>query len=187
MRWCGWIAAAALVLAAPAWAESYTIEPDAESQTGFSVGFTFGTVRGAFEEFDGKAELEQGRLVSVTGSAQAASINTNNNRRDGHLRSDHFFHVSKYPGIAFRSTAVQPGADGEIEVRGDLTMRGVTREALLKGTLQPAERERFAFRATGKVNRQDWGIVWNRHLDGMDLLIRDEVTIALEGELVRGE
>jgi polyisoprenoid-binding protein YceI len=175
---------AALLWPVTGWAESYTIDT-AKSRVGFSVGFTFGTARGVFEQFQGQAELDQGRLVSVTGTARAESLNTNNTRRDKHLRSDHFFWVSKFPEIAFHTTAVQAGGDGAYEVKGDLTMRGITHEVLLSGTLEPSAEGRYAFRAAGKVNRKDWGIVWNQHADGFDLFIKDEVGIALEGELTK--
>jgi polyisoprenoid-binding protein YceI len=184
MKWRGWIVLVALLWPAAGWAESYTINP-AKSRVGFSVGFTFGTVRGAFEQFQGQADLDHGHLHSVTGAARAESINTNNSRRDGHLRSDHFFAASKYPEIAFRSTSVEPAADGAYQVKGDLTIRGVTHAVLLTGNLEPADTGRFVFRAAGKINRKDWGIVWNQHVDGMDLFIHDEVAIALEGELAK--
>jgi len=179
-----WLLLAALLWPVTGWAESYTIDT-AKSRVGFTVGFTFGIARGAFEQFQGNAELEKGRLVSVTGSARAESLNTHNTRRDVHLRSEHFFHVARFPGLAFRSTSVHAGADGGYEVKGDLTMRGVTHEVLLTGTLEPAAEGHHAFRATGKVNRKDWGIVWNQHVDGMDLFIQDEVGITWEGELVK--
>lgn len=184
MRWCGWIVLAALVWPGTLWAESYTIDP-AKSRVGFSVGFTFGTVRGAFEQLQGQAELDHGHLHSVTGTARAESINTNNSRRDVHLRSSHFFHASKYPEIEFRSTSVEPAADGTYLVKGGLTMRGVTHEVSLTGTLQPADMDRYAFKAAGKVDRKDWGIVWNQHADGMDLFIQDEVSITLQGDLAK--
>jgi polyisoprenoid-binding protein YceI len=176
---------AALVVPVLSQAESYNIDP-AKSHVGFRVGFSLGTVRGQFERFEGRAEIDGGQLVSAAGTVRAESLNTVNSRRDNHLRSSHFFHVSQYPEIAFRTTSVEPGGDGAYTVKGDLTMRGVTREVTLSGTLEPAEEAgRFAFKAQGQVNRKDWGIIWNQHTDGWDLFIKDEVNIALEGELTK--
>jgi polyisoprenoid-binding protein YceI len=182
----GLVLASVLVLARAAGAQDYVVDP-AVSKVGFSVGFLFGTVHGRFEAFEGRATLHGGQLASVRAVVRSASINTNNGRRDRHLRSDHFFDADKFPAIEFRSTMVEQASEARLRLKGLLTIRGVTREVALEGELRPkGDGTRYAFRAEATVNRQDWGISWNQHADGMDLLIRDQVHLVLEGELTGG-
>jgi polyisoprenoid-binding protein YceI len=180
-RISGLVLATLLSLVQTVRAQDYVVDP-AVSKVGFSVQFMFGTVYGRFEAFEGRAAVSGGQLVSVQATVQTVSISTNNGRRDGHLRSDHFFNAEKFPTIEFRSVAVEKVSEAGLRVRGRLTMRGVTRDVVLEGELQP-KGGRYAFHAEARVNRHDWGISWNQHADGMDLLIRDQVQLVLHGEL----
>ena len=121
--------------------------------------------------------------------AVTASITTHNERRDTHLRSPDFFDAATYPEISFKSTSVK--VDGEtITLVGDLTMRGVTRSVTLTGSyngIQPAEkgRDRVGFDVTTRINRLDYGVKYNRTVEGGGMLLGDEVTIQVTVAAVR--
>ena len=121
----------------------------------------------------------------------AASINTRHAKRDDHLRGADFFDITRYPTITFVSKQVTKNGPDRLRVTGDLTMRGVTREVLLDvqgpapEVKDTAGRFRRGFSATGKVNRKDFGITWNRVLDTGGVAIGDEVDIIVEVELIR--
>ncbi len=169
----------------------YRIDP-AHSQINFIVPYLmFFKVRGHFNDFSGDIQVDvPGRtLTSATASISVASIDTREEDRDKHLRSADFFHVEEHPTIDFVTRQVQ-GSGSNIEVVGDLTIRGVTREITLKGsfvgvTTDPWGNERVGFAATGAVDRRDFGVVWNRAVEGGGVLVGDQVTIELEISAVR--
>jgi polyisoprenoid-binding protein YceI len=121
----------------------------------------------------------------------ASTINTREAKRDAHLRSEDFFDVAKFPSMKFVSKRVEPAGAGKLKVIGDLTMRGVTREVVLdvEGPTQEVRDARGNIKmgaaATTKINRKDFGLVWNRALDGGGVVVGDEVTINLDVELNR--
>lgn len=169
----------------------YRIDP-AHSQINFIVPYLmFFKVRGHFNDFSGDVQVDvPGRtLTSATASISVASIDTREEDRDKHLRSADFFHVEEHPTIDFVTRQVQDSGSN-IEVVGDLTIRGVTREITLKGsfvgvTTDPWGNERVGFAATGAVDRRDFGVVWNRAVEGGGVLVGDQVTIELEISAVR--
>ena len=150
-------------------------------------------VKGAFPDVAGTVEIDETDLtkskVSVTISA--ASIDTNNAKRDEHLRSADFLDSASYPVITFVSKKIVV-ADGQLrQVIGDLTIRGTTREVTLSvDELTPAIKDpwgntRRGATASAEINRKDFGLTWNKALETGGVVVGDEVRIALGIELIR--
>jgi polyisoprenoid-binding protein YceI len=158
---------------------------------GFKVRHFFSNVPGQFNTFEGKISFdpEQPEAGSVEVLIQASSVDTNNEKRDGHLQSQDFFWVEKHPELTFKSTKVEAKDDGSLHVTGMLGMRGVENEVVLEGEFLGAGPDgwggtRAGFTASTKVNRKDWGIEWNKALDQGGAVLGDEVTIQLDIEAV---
>jgi polyisoprenoid-binding protein YceI len=153
------------------------------------------TVTGSFGEFSGTFSVDPKKIEATKGSAviKVASVNTNNDRRDGHLKGDDFFNAGQFPEIKFVSKAVRNVnmADSTADLVGDLTIRDVTKEIVLKvkgtGILakDPWGMERAAFRATGVINRFDFNLKWNNLIEGGGLVVAPEVEIVLAFQGVR--
>ena len=182
----------ALVLAlagnAQAAPQSWTIDPN-HSQVGFSVRHFFSKVPGNFTKFSGTIVYDAAKPTasSVKAEIDAASIDTRNEKRDGHLRSEDFFFVEKYPTLRFESTKVTQAADGKLSIEGNLTMRGVTKPVTLDASFLGAGpsmngEQRSGFEATAKLNRKDFGIVWNKTLDQGGTMLGDDVDIRISVE-----
>jgi polyisoprenoid-binding protein YceI len=175
---------ASAVQAAPT---TYTID-NSHSNVGFSVRHIFSKVPGSFSKFSGAIVYDPAKPAesSVKAEIDASTINTRQEKRDGHLKTEDFFFVEKYPTITFESTKVTPAGEGKLQVEGNLTMRGVTKPVVLDVTVLGAaqnEKEAVAgFEAVTKVNRKDFGINWNRALDQGGMLLGDEVEIRLDVE-----
>jgi polyisoprenoid-binding protein YceI len=185
-------AASAFLVHPAAAADVWQID-GAHSSAQFSVThLMISTVKGEFGTLSGTIEFDGKDVGSVKADAtiDAATINTHNEKRDGHLKSPDFFDVAKFPTITFKSKKVVPGASGTFKLVGDLTMHGVTKEVTLDGT-GPSKvikgmggESRVAASATTKVNRQDFGVKWNHDLDGGGVVVSDEVAITIEIEAV---
>jgi polyisoprenoid-binding protein YceI len=127
--------------------------------------------------------------VEVT--IEAASIETRNEQRDGHLKSADFFHVEKFPTLHFKSTGISVVGEGELSLEGDLTIRGVTRTVRfeVEGPTPPAKdpwgNTRIGISASTKINRKDFGLTWNAALETGGILVGDEVTITLDAQFVK--
>ena len=164
----------------------YKVDAD-HSGVGFSIRHFVSRVSGRFRDFDGviRYDRENPAASSVEFKVRAASIDTTNNDRDEHLRSKDFFEVAKYPSITFSSTRVVPKDANTLEVTGNLTMHGVTREITfpveLLGTLKTPGGEKAGFEASFTVNRKEFGIDWNNILDSGPVL-GDEVRISIDVE-----
>lgn len=183
--------AMALLLVTPAaFAASYQIDP-VHTQIHFTVPhMVVFKVRGNFNEFSGNIEADAASktLSGATATIQVASIDTRNQKRDDHLRSADFFEAAKYPEISFVSKTVT-GSGSNITVTGDLTIKGITKEIVLQGgflgaTTDPWGKQRAGFEATGKLNRRDFGLLWNKTLDTGGMVVGDEIEIGLEIEAV---
>jgi polyisoprenoid-binding protein YceI len=150
-------------------------------------------VRGEFGHISGTVIIDDVDVArsSVDVTIDASTINTHDAKRDEHLRSPDFFDVATYPTITFKSKRVQAGKGGDLFVTGDLGIRGVTREVTLD--VEPLSPEindpwgnvKRGASARARVNRKDFGLLWNAALDGGGVVIGDEVTITLEVELGR--
>jgi len=200
MRFVRLVLASLLSLAATgfaAYAEpvTYKIDPG-HSQVGFSIRHFFSKVPGRFNEFEGAILHDDKNPAnsSVEVTIKTGSIYTNNDRRDGHLKSADFFAADSFPAMTFKSTKVTPGTDGKMKVDGNLTIRGVTRPVTLDATFLGAGAisiggqamgQRAGWEATTRVNRKDFNILWNKTLDHGGTMLGDEVAIALGIEAVK--
>ena len=148
-------------------------------------------VRGHFAKFGGTLEIgDDLASAKAYGVVEAASVDTNDEARDAHLRSPDFFDVEHYREIAFESRGITPTGDDSFEITGDLTMRGITRELRLQaeitGTEQdPYGNERVGLEATGELNRGDYGITFNQALGSGNALVSDKVKLQLDISAVR--
>lgn len=147
-------------------------------------------VRGVFQVFDGALEVAEGGVVGARGTVDAASLDTRVATRDAHLRSPDFLDVERHPRIVFESTAVELGAGGALTMKGELTIRGVTREVVLEGELHGPGRddegaERIGLALEGRIDRRDFGLTWNAAVEGGGLLVGHRVDLALEFSAVR--
>lgn len=165
----------------------------AHSDISFAVRhLMISTARGRFSDFNGTIDLneQQPTLSSVTVQIAAASIDTRDERRDGHLRSPDFLDTDQYPHITFTSTRVEQTDDAHGKIYGDLTIRGITREAVLNVEYAGQARSPWGttsagFSATAAINRRDWGLEWNQPLDTGGLLIGEEIKITIELEVLQ--
>ena len=183
--------AIALLLTVPsAFAASYQIDP-VHTQIHFTVPhLVVFKVRGNFNDFVGTVEADaaSNSLTGAKATIQVASIATRNQKRDDHLRSADFFDAGKYPEMAFVSKKVE-GSGGNITVTGDLTIKGTTKEVVLKGgflgaTTDPWGNQRAGFEATGMINRKEFGLMWNKALEAGGMVVGDEIEIGLEIEAI---
>jgi polyisoprenoid-binding protein YceI len=166
----------------------------AHSEANFQVRHLLTKVRGRFSDFEGAVAFDEAHpeRSSVTFTIQAASIDTNEPARDTHLRSDDFFAVDQHPTLTFRSTSVAKTRDGEFDVTGELTIRGVTRVitlpvAYLGKAKDPWGNERVAFEAEYTINRKDYGLNWNAVLETGGFLVGDDVKVSLSIQAVPQE
>ncbi|MDX2248464.1 MAG: YceI family protein [Bacteroidia bacterium] len=148
-------------------------------------------VEGAFTDFTASAVTkgEGFENAEISFTAKTASIDTDNEQRDGHLKSADFFDAATYPEVTFKSKSFKKAADGKFTLTGDLTLHGVTKEVVLnvvhKGTVKdPWGNERTGFKLTGAINRFDYGLKWNMALEAGGLVVGEEVQINCNIELV---
>jgi polyisoprenoid-binding protein YceI len=174
--------------AAPA-ADSWKIDPN-HSTLAFKIRHLVSTVSGTFLEWGGTLHADPENLGggSVDVMIQTASITTRHDRRDTDLRSTNFFDAANNPTISFKSTRVE--VHGKVlRITGDLTMHGVTKPVTLEGEYAGAigagAQQRIGFSASGKLNRLDWGITWNRAVEGGGMLLGDEVTLDIAISAIR--
>jgi polyisoprenoid-binding protein YceI len=168
----------------------WNIDPT-HTEVGFSVRHLgISNVRGRFQKFEGTVETDgAGAPTAIAVTIDASSIDTNVADRDHHLRSPDFLDVASHPTITFQSRRIAQRGEREFEVSGDLTVHGVTRAVSFQvegeGSLtDPWGNRRIAATAKGKLNRKDFGLVWNQLLETGGLLVGDDVKFALEVELV---
>jgi polyisoprenoid-binding protein YceI len=160
----------------------------AHSRIGFVARHAMVTkVRGAFNEFEGTAVLDgtDPAKSSATVTIKVASIDTRNEQRDGHLRTNDFLEVEQYPEITFVSTAVEHEGGNDFQVTGDLTIKGVTKSITFPLEFQgavkdPFGNDRIGFEGSVVINRKDWGITWNAALETGGVLVSEKVTLEFE-------
>ncbi|NDC38436.1 MAG: polyisoprenoid-binding protein [Proteobacteria bacterium] len=170
-------------------AESYTID-SAHTTVGFKIKhMAISTVTGQFADFGGTFSYNPKDVKSskVAATIKAPSISTQHQKRDDHLRGSDFFDVLKFPEISFVSKEILDPSAESFKVRGDLTIRGVTKPVTLDVTFggaakDPWGNEKIAFSATTKINRRDFGLTWSKLLETGALVVGDEVAINLEVE-----
>ena len=187
-------ATAFLSLLAPQAAQASGWEIDAShSVAAFSVRHLMITnVRGELGKVAGTINLDDKDITKSTVEAtiEVAAINTRDAKRDEHLRSPDFFDVAKFPTMTFKSTKVEKAGAG-LKVTGTLTMRGVSKEVVLSvegpapAVKAPWGNTKSGFTATTKLNRKDFGVQWNKSIDGGGVVVGDEVSVTIELEVVK--
>ncbi|MDX6301433.1 MAG: hypothetical protein QOF53_2647 [Nocardioidaceae bacterium] len=149
-------------------------------------------VRGAFNEFDGTAVVDGTSLSasSVSLTIKAASIDTRNDQRDGHLRSNDFLAMDEYPEITFVSTGVTLAGATSLELTGDLTIKGVTNPVTVPFEFEglatdPFGNLRAGFEGAVTINRKDYGITWNAALETGGVLVSDKIVLEFEVSAIK--
>jgi polyisoprenoid-binding protein YceI len=156
-------------------------------------------------ETEGKFKIYEGKVSSLKSDADftgasilfnvdAASINTDDEKRDGHLKSADFFDVAQFPKISFKSTSMKPGkVKGTYTLVGDLTMHGVTKSISLtaigasKIVKDPYGMERYAFKVMGSINRKDFGLAWNAILEAGGVAVSETVRLDFNVEITKAK
>ena len=165
---------------------TYTLDTS-HTEIGFAARHAMVTkVRGAFTDFDGTAVTGpnlEGARINV--NIQAASVDTGNGDRDGHLRSGDFFDVENYPLITFTSTEITNPEEETLRVAGDLTIKDVTRPVVIDFEFDgvatdPFGNERVGLSGKVVVNRKDFGLEWNAALETGGVLVSENVTLTFE-------
>jgi polyisoprenoid-binding protein YceI len=173
-------------------ASTWQIDP-VHSSAQFAVRHLMvSTVRGTLGPVTGTMNLDETDPTksSVEASVDANGIDTREAKRDAHLKSPDFFDVAKYPTITFKSKKVTKVNDTKFQVSGDLTMHGVTREVVLdvegapKPFKDPMGNLKLGGSATTKLNRKDFGIQWNKAMDGGGVVVGDNVDVTIDIELI---
>jgi len=188
------ILVAALAVASPAVAaETYEVDASHANVT-FQVRHFMSQVSGRFNTFDGTISIDRAEpeASSVQFTIRAESIDTSNDKRDGHLRSPDFFDVASHPTITFRSTSVRKVDEDSYEVTGDFTMRGVTKSITLPvevlGEMKdPWGNPRIGFEISTTIDRKDYGVSWNQTLDQGGLVLGDDVKVSVNLEAVQAQ
>lgn len=171
----------------------WDIDPD-HSLIEFRVAhMVISKTSGRFLDYRGFVEMDANAktINAIQASINADSINTNHEKRDGHLRNTDFLDVKQFPTITYTMKTVQK--EGEAyKVVGNLTLRGVTKEVTLTGTLNGVTKDpwgntRAGFTADGKLNRKDFGMVWNKTLDTGGLVVGDDVHIHVDIECIKAK
>ena len=171
--------------------ELYAIDKT-HSEAAFQVRHLITKVRGRFRDFDGmvRVDREHPERSTVEFSIDAASVDTDVADRDTHLKSPDFFDIARHPRITFVSSRIEPRGGDRYDVTGTLTLRGVARELTLPVTFLGAARdpwgnERAGFEFETKLDRKDYGMVFNTALDNGGLLLGDEVRITVNIQAIR--
>src|SRR5260370_3447796 len=148
-------------------------------------------VRGSFARWSGTIQVPDGDFskATVAVTIDASSIDTGVADRDGHLKSPDFFDVAQYPELRFVGKRVQPRSEGEIDVVGELTLKGITREVVLHveqhgQAKDPWGNVRAAFTAKTSIDRKDFGLTWNQVLETGGVMVGDRVEIEADIEPV---
>ena len=163
------------------------------SELGFKIKhLMISNVSGSFKNFNAEV-ISEGidfSTAQINLSAEMASISTNNEQRDDHLRNSDFFEVEKYPKLTFKSTRVEKVDSDTYTLHGELTMKGITKPVRLSveynGVAKdPWGNEKAGFVVTGKINRSDWGVNFNGVLETAGVMLSEEVKINSEIQLVK--
>jgi polyisoprenoid-binding protein YceI len=171
----------------------WQIDP-AHAAAHFSVRhLMISNVRGEFSKLSGAVVLDPADLTrsTVGVSLETASINTREPQRDEHLRSADFLDVANHPTITFRSKRIASGGPENYKLTGDLTIRGVTQEVTFDvegptpAVKDPWGNVRTGITAAAKINRKDFGLVWNALVEGGGVMVGDQVSITIEAELIQ--
>lgn len=170
----------------------YNVDPS-HTRIGFVARHAMVTkVRGAFKEFEGRGyfDVDDPTQSKLQLDIKAASIDTGNADRDGHLRGNDFFDMETYPEITFASTSVQKVDESNYKVTGDLTIKGQTHPVTipfeLSGPVQdPWGNQRIGLEGRTEINRKDWGVNFNVALEAGGLLVSDKITLEFDVSAIK--
>jgi len=171
---------------------TYTLD-SAHTRIGFVARHAMVTkVRGQFNDFEGSGVVDPSDFTksTVTVIIQAASIDTRNEQRDAHLRSNDFLAMEEYAQITFTSTGIQQTGPTSVELTGDLTIRGVTNTVTIPFEFEGAATDpygnlRVGFEGSVVINRKDYGVTWNVALETGGVLVSDKVTLEFEVSAIK--
>jgi polyisoprenoid-binding protein YceI len=171
---------------------TYTLD-SAHTRIGFVARHAMVTkVRGQFNDFEGSGVVDPSDFTksTVTVIIQAASIDTRNEQRDAHLRSNDFLAMEEYPQITFTSTGIQQTGPTSVELTGDLTIRGVSNTVTIPFEFEGAATDpygnlRVGFEGSVVINRKDYGVTWNVALETGGVLVSDKVTLEFEVSAIK--
>jgi polyisoprenoid-binding protein YceI len=184
----------AAVSARAAGTQTWNIDP-VHSNISFSARhMMISDVKGEFDKFSGTitANDDDPKSVEITATIDASSINTRAEKRDNHLKSPEFLDVAKFPTITFKSVKIEPDGDRKWKVTGNLTLHGVTKLVVLEVTGPSPEMmvmgsPRRGASATATINRQDFGVAFNKTLDSGGLVVGNDVAISIDVEAVKAK
>jgi len=172
---------------------TWTIDP-VHSVAEFKVRhMMISNIRGQFTGVSGSLTLDDSNIANsrVEATIDAATITTRDATRDAHLQSAEFLDVQKFPKLEFRSTKVKSKGEGLLDIEGLLTIHGVTRDVTFKvegptpATKDPWGHTRIGISAETKINRKDYGLIWNTTLETGGVLVGDEIAITLDVQFVK--
>ena len=150
------------------------------------------TVTGSFKTFEGTVETDGDDLTTanINFSADIASIDTNQAQRDEHLRSAEFFDAANHPKMTFTSSSLEKTGDDTYKLKGDLTMKGVTKPVVLDAEYGGAMTDFYGqnkagFEITGKINRKDFGLTWSATTEAGGVVVGDEIKLAINIQLIK--
>lgn len=182
--------ASLIALPAFAGATTYKIDPRHSSAQFAVTHLMISTVRGEFHAVNGTVTVDDDISKSyVNVTIDTSTVDTREPDRDKHLRSADFFDVANHPTMTFVSTKVELAGPGKLKVTGDLTIRGVTKSVVLDVSApkpaikDPWGMQRTAVSGAAQINRQDFGIAWNKSLDSGGVVVGDNVDITLDVEM----
>lgn len=167
---------------APAAPVSYSVD-NVHSSVSFKIRHLVGKTVGRFDGFTGTIVADRDDLTksTVEFTIDAATIDTDNENRDGHLKSPDFFDVEKFPSMMFKSSKVEKSGEDTYSVTGDFTMHGVTKSITIPVTVlgfsDGANGGMAGFETTFTLNRKDYGLTWNKALDAGGFVLGDEVDV----------
>jgi polyisoprenoid-binding protein YceI len=149
------------------------------------------TVRGQFRTFTATAVGDPAapEEAKIEATIDVSSIDTGNEKRDTHLKSPDFFDVEQFGKMTFKSKKIEPAGSGKYKVTGDLTLHGVTKEVVLEveGPTKPVTmgNTKAGAHATAKINRKDFGITWNKAMDGGGVVVGEDVDVTIDVEAIK--
>src|ERR1700677_1725304 len=179
---------------ATATSSTWKIDP-AHSAAEFKVRhMMISYVKGKFSGLSGVLKLDETDYThsAVEVSIPAASVRTVDDKLDAHLKEADFFDVEKFPTLTFKSTSIRTTGDRDYAVTGDLTIRGVTKSVILsvndvsEPSKDPWGNQRIGLSGSAKINRKDFGLVWNAPLEFGGMLVGEEVAITLDVQFIKG-
>lgn len=158
------------------------------TRVGFEVThMMISSVDGNFKEFNGEIDFDPDKMLfnSLKATVDASSVNTDNKKRDDHLKAQDFFYVEKYPEISFVMTGYEPKGKNSGVMKGELTIKGITKEIELDSdingvVIDPWGNQRVGFELDGEIDRKDFNITWNKSMDAGGLVVGDSVDLVIK-------